>query len=864
MVGPTPNPTPSPVVIPAPSPAALAAPSPSTSTFATPLPPPDPNPNRATRKREPEDRPDAIEPKRARLGLSEARTSSLGNLDSHLAKGLKLEDGGYSSASSLGVSPDPISPSPSVASPSFSATTPNYTAPSPSLSALSAPSPNLSVPSPNISAASPYSYPSSTLVPPPVPLDTLGGHSGTWPNSQPAPPTSGPSQPTPTSRSISQPNLFPADPKPASASRKRAPRETPLRAQTDLPLISGPFITPRDQIGLPRVLPLPTPARCVAGPGRAKGSGAKKARKQEGDKEALAEGGDLGHDKGDAEPERGATVRGLSGEKARVMLADGYYPPRGLEPGHRRLFGAKNVTEDAGNGESEVGKVGSTQTGPTAPTNNYYRTAGSSNYNRTSNSTDDPTGPPGQPRAPRSQKSSGTLRKAPPIPKHSPVAPPPISRLPMMMTSPIRATGGRESDPELDKGRRGKAQKGKGAKPPEPAPVPPAEQPTRQFPLSLSEYSPLRRLLKNAGVDSLGDVLGQGGVLGLKGDGGWARNGSSASASRAGAKAAMIKEQEREVVDLTSDAEEDDMSAPVKAPALVGKASAEKRPEPRTPTHRPGAPTTPSRAQRIQPQLSTPRRTSARPQTPPRQARTSPDRSVSPLFAQALTGDAYTQDPSSEGPSIPPDLPPSSPPPMSDSDLEAGSGVDADGKDGYREPARYTDAESSDGGLDVGEGDMGGSEIDRQLEAETDFDEDGEGWNETIRPPEPDSAEIESTTQAGVMLDGLGDAQLDLDTLANFLDMLGGGIGAEMPDGPNPEQFGTDFEGVLGQTTDHPAGTDLDPSALDFSWLDALGSSNPGEAGFEMGAEGAADLVGAESALAGQDLTEILAALGAG
>ncbi|KAG9074794.1 hypothetical protein FS749_013618 [Ceratobasidium sp. UAMH 11750] len=310
---PTPSPAPSPAAIPAPSPATLAAPSPSTSTFATPLPPPDPNPNRATRKREPEDKPDAIEPKRARLGLSEARTSSLGNLDSHLAKGLKLEDGGYASASGLGVSPDPISPSPSVASPCFSATTPNYTAPSPNLSALSAPSPNLSVPSPNISAASPYSYRSSTPAPPPVPLDALGAHSGTWPSSQPAPPTSGPSQPTPTSRSISQPNLFSS--KPASASRKRAPRETPLRAQTDLPLISGPFITPRDQIGLPRVLPLPTPARCVAGPGRAKGSGAKKAKKQEGEKEALAEGGDLGHDKGNAEPERGATVRGVGGEK---------------------------------------------------------------------------------------------------------------------------------------------------------------------------------------------------------------------------------------------------------------------------------------------------------------------------------------------------------------------------------------------------------------------------------------------------------------------------------------------------------------------------------------------------------------------
>src|SRR5436305_1745361 len=93
--------------------------------------------------------------------------------------------------------------------------------------------------------------------------------------------------------------------------------------------------------------------------------------------------------------------------------------------------------------------------------------------------------------APRSQKSSGALRKAPPIPKHSPVALPPVSRLPMMMTSPIRATAGREPDPEAEKGRKRKAQKGKGAKPPEPAPAPAAEQPTGQFPLSLSDYSPL-------------------------------------------------------------------------------------------------------------------------------------------------------------------------------------------------------------------------------------------------------------------------------------------------------------------------------------------------------------------------------------
>ncbi|KAG9083407.1 hypothetical protein FS749_006055 [Ceratobasidium sp. UAMH 11750] len=202
---------------------------------------------------------------------------------------------------------------------------------------------------------------------------------------------------------------------------------------------------------------------------------------------------------------------------------------------------------------------------------------------------------------------------------------------------------------------------------------------------------------------------------------------------------------------------------------------------------------------------------------------------------------------------------------MSDSDLEAGSGVDADGKDGYREAAKYTDAESSERGLGVGEGDTGGSDAEQQLDPGTDFDdEDGDGWNETIRPPESDPAEIESAAQGGALLDGLGDAQLDLDTLANFLDMLGGGIGAEMSGTPNPEQFGTDFEGVLGQITNLPAGTDLDPSALDFSWLDALGSSNPGEAGFEMGVDGAADLVGTDGELARQDLTEVLAALGAG
>ncbi|KAF8752479.1 hypothetical protein RHS01_07508 [Rhizoctonia solani] len=78
--------------------------------------------------------------------------------------------------------------------------------------------------------------------------------------------------------------------------------------------------------------------------------------------------------------------------------------------------------------------------------------------------------------------------------------------LPMMMTSPIRATGVSSSS------------------------LPPS-------------FSPLRRLLKNAGVKSIEEVLNKGGVMGLKDE--------------------MKREdkREREVVDLTSDADEDD--APV-------------------------------------------------------------------------------------------------------------------------------------------------------------------------------------------------------------------------------------------------------------------------------------------------------------
>ncbi|KAG8694159.1 hypothetical protein FRC09_010024, partial [Ceratobasidium sp. 395] len=91
MIHPSPSPAPSSTAFSAPSPATLAAPSP--SSFATPVPPPDSN--LGTRKRESGDQPNTIDSKRARFGLTEARTSSIASLDSHLAKGLKLEDGSY-------------------------------------------------------------------------------------------------------------------------------------------------------------------------------------------------------------------------------------------------------------------------------------------------------------------------------------------------------------------------------------------------------------------------------------------------------------------------------------------------------------------------------------------------------------------------------------------------------------------------------------------------------------------------------------------------------------------------------------------------------------------------------------------------
>ncbi|GAB1527271.1 hypothetical protein RhiTH_010446 [Rhizoctonia solani] len=130
-----------------------------------------------------------------------------------------------------------------------------------------------------------------------------------------------------------------------------------------------------------------------------------------------------------------------------------------------------------------------------------------------------------------------------------------------------------------------------------------------------SSFSPLRRLLKNAGVKSIEEVLNKGGVMGLKDE--------------------MKREdkREREVVDLTSDADEED--APVS-----GRTA---RTPPRTSRPMEAPPTTPRR-----------RSAPFKPSTPPRKAHTSPPTaraSESPLFR--------SQDIA---------LPPSSPPPMSDSD----------------------------------------------------------------------------------------------------------------------------------------------------------------------------------------------------
>jgi hypothetical protein len=170
---------------------------------------------------------------------------------------------------------------------------------------------------------------------------------------------------------------------------------------------------------------------------------------------------------------------------------------------------------------------------------------------------------------------------------------------------------------------------------------------------------------------------------------------------------------------------------------------------------------------------------------------------------------------------------------MSDSDVDAGSGLE-NGKtrSEYRESAQgYTDGESSDA-APYGLG----------LEAET---EEGEGWDETIRPPES-RAEAESEELVGSILGAeelgllssevdlglglpstLGDQQLDLEALSSLLDMLETQANAD--------------GGVDAGINSNAAIASSDASALDFSWLDSLGSGDGALAGLGQGGTGAGD-----------------------
>ncbi|CAE6461579.1 unnamed protein product, partial [Rhizoctonia solani] len=182
------------------------------------------------RKRETEDGEiveiDPSEAKRARVGVVDIRSAAdTGPSPSSSATSPP--------ASALSPNPSVTSPNISVASPNLSFASPSIAAPSPSFSSIgsSAPSPNLPTPSPAISpaisAASPYPYP-QPLGPPRTLTATVSQPNLTF-SHQPLQTTS------------SQPTL-------ASSQPKRRRHAT----QTDLPPCTGPFITPRSQIGQPR------------------------------------------------------------------------------------------------------------------------------------------------------------------------------------------------------------------------------------------------------------------------------------------------------------------------------------------------------------------------------------------------------------------------------------------------------------------------------------------------------------------------------------------------------------------------------------------------------------------------------------
>ncbi|KAB5588796.1 hypothetical protein CTheo_7759 [Ceratobasidium theobromae] len=776
---------PSPRVFAAPSPLSISAPSPATSVaipqtpapFASGDPGSKPPSSLGVRKRELDDG-EIVEIDPSEYSTMQNDTKRVRVGDTRSASSRRLEFGNNAPSPSLSApspeqsvtgapSPNPSIPSPNisaaVASPSVSVASPNVALPclSPNISAASpnppgaspavsstspsitAASPALSNVSPAISAASPFPYPYPTPAGfPPRSLTTTISQ-----------PNLSFSQPPSLQPSLSQPNTSIDQAESSNGrSKKRTPRGALVVAQTDLPPCTGSFITPRDQIGQPRPpAEVPPPARkCVAGPGRSKG-GAK------------------GNRKPDAEE-----ARRVSEEEVRGMLAGGYYPSGGLQDEHRRLFGAGGSRTRRPEAEAHEDKVEAEDTvrtdlpqaPPPAPHQDSNPASGSSAHYRSSSAAPVAAPRPRQPRAP-----TKTPRQRPPtIPKRSPVALPPVSRLPMMMTSPIRATGEPRSSSKSSDSR---------------------------LPLSLSEYSPLKRLLQTAGVDKIEDVLGRDGVLGLKG-GGWKNTLDALNrASRANGKAAMIKEQEREVVDLTSDADDE------------AEAPAPKTP-PRPTSLNQAPPTTPPRRQSQYVAV-----------TPPRKVHPTPLRVPdSPLFRESKV----LEYPSSDAPDdqdapdlqdIPLDLPPSSPPPMSDSDLdpEVGSGSKRhqEGSQGYQ-------------------GSSGASRDVPSTDNET--EDHDQVWDETIRPAEAPT-ESESGEPVGSIL---GDEQLGF--LSGEVDMS---LGALAGDTVVPLDIQALLDMLEAQQPSADGMVDMnsvllgpEAQALDFSWLDGLGAGDGGIGGASL------------------------------
>ncbi|KAJ1300016.1 hypothetical protein OPQ81_011850 [Rhizoctonia solani] len=631
---------------------------------------------------------DPTEAKRARVGVGDTRATS----------DMTAPSPSFSATSPptsvLSPNQSAASPNLSLPSPNVSIASPNIAAPSPSLSgvASSAPSPNFAAPSPAISpaisAASPYSYP-QPLGPPRTLTATVSQPNLTF-SHQPLQATS------------SQPTI------PSSSSQPKRRRQN---AQTDLPPCTGPFITPRFQIGQPR----PTTAEATSAPTPAP-THVPPVRKATTPVPVL---GPPPKKPGTANRPKRPNGREMSEEEVKEMLAGGYYPRGGLQDEHRRLFGA------ASRGKKDADRALPPNVPPPAPPPPPPPAPAPAPV---------PELKPGNPAPPAKPRSRAPRPREPrpTIPKHSPVAPP-VARLPMMMTSPIRATGVSSSS------------------------LPPS-------------FSPLRRLLKNAGVKSIEEVLSKGGVSGLKDE--------------------MKREEKRvkEVVDLTSDADDEDDQPPPRPP----------RTPPKSPKRGEAPPTTPRR-----------RSTSFKPSTPPRKVHTSPPvarASESPLF---------------KGADVP--LPPSSPPPMSDSDADGS--VRGGNQTGYMSEGRGYSSETGRG-YDAGISSDAPPDPDVEMS-----DTDDEPWDETIRPVERDEgAGGHLGSVLGQMELGLGEPQVDLQSLSSLLGML---ESQGVPTDAASSEPGLDLGGLDQQALDLASmEADLANTGLDFSWLDAIDQSS-GSIGME-------------------------------